>query len=73
MILTEEFFIFHLVFYWVTCILYKDNWFHRRIENVGNKIGDKTKIGGLFLDLSVCHFCTDFWLSMIGSSIAVCY
>jgi len=64
-LLTEQFFIFHLIFYWFTCIIYKDNWFHRHIEELGNKIGSNKKIGGLLLDLSMCKFCTDFWLSMI--------
>lgn len=54
-----EFIIFYLVFWWVMGILYKDNLIHRNIEEFGIYLGQKTKLGGFFCDLSQCKFCIE--------------
>lgn len=58
MILTETFLIFYLVFNWLTCILYKNNW-------LPNKLDETEK--PLLQELAECKFCMDFWISSIMS------
>jgi len=60
-----DFIIFYLVFWWVMGILYKDNLIHSKLEGIGIKLGQQTKLGGFFDSLSQCKFCIENHTSTI--------
>jgi hypothetical protein len=64
----QQFIVFYLVFWWVMGILYKDNLIHRKLEELGIKIGQNTKLGGLIDSLSQCKFCIENHTSTILAS-----
>ena len=66
----QQFLIFYLVFWWVMGILYKDHLIHNKLEAIGIKLGQNTKLGGFFDSLSQCKFCIENHTSTI---MAICY
>ena len=62
-----EFSTFYLLFWWVMCILYKDNFLVNELENVGNWFKKDSILGNFFLDVSECQFCIENHIATIGA------
>ena len=70
--INETLIILYLVWYWIMCILYKDNLLPNKLENLGHKLG-KNIVGYFILGVSECRFCMDFWSSSFAGLIAFSY
>jgi len=65
----ETFFITYIVFWWATCILYKDNLLPNYLCEQGERIATSknellVRIGILLQELSTCFFCMDNWIAL---------
>jgi hypothetical protein len=69
----EKFIVFYLVWYWVMCILYKNNYLPNKLETLGNKIGYKNLIGWFLIEVSECKFCMDFWTATLLGVVNFAY
>lgn len=74
----ETFFILYLVFWWFTCIVYKDNLLPNFICEKGERLtASKSKVivklGMLLQELSTCFFCMDNWIAFICFGFSVSY
>jgi len=67
-----EFIVFYLLFWWVMCILYKDNILMRILEGAGN--GTKIRpLKWFLLGVSECEFCMENHTATIGAIAYSCY
>jgi hypothetical protein len=74
--INEYFIILYLVFFWWTCILYKDNMLPNLICEFGERLQQSkkkiiNKIGILLQELSSCFFCMDNWICLFFVAIPV--
>lgn len=64
-----EFCTFYLMFWWLMCIITKDNFAYNKLESFGNWIGHKTILGKFFLGVSECNFCLENHVATILSIV----
>ena len=80
--INEKLFLLYLLFWWLTCIFYKDNLLPNLICATGERFArakskykpieaTKRKFGELLEELSSCFFCMDNWIGFFLFSVPV--